>query len=97
MTPSDLGLVYGLLFTYREVHGNPPDRHLREGEAEAARIADDRKGPLFRSLDRERHLTERLPHRLEVLATRAPTCGVCRCGVTVLRGCIPPRGMQVSG
>lgn len=38
MNPSDLGLVYGLLFTYREVHGNPPDRHLRDGEAEAARI-----------------------------------------------------------
>ncbi len=34
----------------------------------AAQIADDRKGPLFRSLDRERHLTERRLHRLEVLA-----------------------------
>ena len=38
MTPSDLGLIYGLLFTHREIHGNPPDRHLRDGEAEAARI-----------------------------------------------------------
>lgn len=38
MTPTELGLIYGLLFTYREVHGNPPDRHLRDGEAEAARI-----------------------------------------------------------
>ena len=47
----------------------------------AAQIAADRKGPLFRSLDRERHLTERRLHRLEVLATPAPTCGVCRCGV----------------
>jgi integrase len=54
----------------------------------AAQIADDRKGPLFRSLDRERHLTERRLHRLEVLATPAPTCGVWsrrppsgRCGV----------------
>jgi integrase/recombinase XerD len=47
----------------------------------AAQIADDRKGPLSRSLDRERHLTERRLHRLEVLATPAPTCGVCRCGV----------------
>lgn len=37
MTPTELGLVYGLLFTYREIHGNPPDRHLRDGEAEAAR------------------------------------------------------------
>ena len=34
----------------------------------AAQIAEDRKGPLFRSLDRERHLTERRLHRLEVLA-----------------------------
>jgi integrase/recombinase XerD len=34
----------------------------------AARIADDRKGPLFRSLDRGRQLTERRLHRLEVLA-----------------------------
>jgi integrase/recombinase XerD len=47
----------------------------------AAHIGDDRKGPLFRSLDRERHLTPRRLHRLEVLATPAPTCGVCRCGV----------------
>ncbi len=35
----------------------------------AAQIAQDRKGPLFRSLDRERCLTERRLHRLEVLAT----------------------------
>ena len=34
----------------------------------AAQIADDRKGRSFRSLDRERHLTERRLHRLEVLA-----------------------------
>ena len=52
----------------------------------AARTAQDRKGPLFRSLDRERHLTERRLHRLEVLATPAPMpgfagYGVCRCGV----------------
>jgi site-specific recombinase XerC len=38
----------------------------------AAQIAEDRKGPLFRSLDRERHVTERRLHRLEVLATPAP-------------------------
>lgn len=38
MTPTDLGLVFSVLFTYREIHGNPPDRHLRDGEAEAARI-----------------------------------------------------------
>lgn len=41
MTPSDLGLVFGQLFTYREIHGNPPDRHLRDGEAQAARILHD--------------------------------------------------------
>jgi integrase/recombinase XerD len=34
----------------------------------AAQIAEDRKGPLFRSLDRERQLTGRRLHRLEVLA-----------------------------
>jgi len=33
-----------------------------------AQIAEDRKGPLFRSLDRERRLTKRRLHRLEVLA-----------------------------
>ena len=33
------------------------------------------------SLDRERGSTERRLHRLGVLATPAPTCGVCRCGV----------------
>jgi integrase/recombinase XerD len=31
-------------------------------------LADDRKGPLFRSLDRTRQLTGRRLHRLEVLA-----------------------------
>ena len=59
-----------------------PAHHNAEAYVDAylavAQIDDDRKGPLFRSLDRERHLTER---RLEVLATPAPTCGVCRCGV----------------
>lgn len=34
----------------------------------AAQIAGDHKGPLFRSLDRKRRLTERRLHRLEVLA-----------------------------
>lgn len=34
----------------------------------AAHIIEDRKEPLFRSLDRERHLTARRLHRLEVLA-----------------------------
>jgi hypothetical protein len=33
-----------------------------------AQIANDRNGPLFRSLDRGRCLTERRLHRLEVLA-----------------------------
>jgi site-specific recombinase XerD len=62
-----------------------PAHHNAEAYVDAylavAQIAEDRKGPLFRSLDRERHLTERRLHRLEVLATPAPTCGVCRCGV----------------
>ena len=35
---------------------------------EAAQIVHDRKGPLFRSLDRRRRLTDRRLHRLEVLA-----------------------------
>jgi integrase/recombinase XerD len=47
----------------------------------AAQIPDDRKGPLFRGLDRRQCLTERRLHRLEVLATPAPTCSVCGCGV----------------
>ena len=34
----------------------------------ATQITDDRKGPLFRRLDRRRCLTERRLHRLEVLA-----------------------------
>jgi hypothetical protein len=38
-------------------------------------------GVMVCSFDRERHLTERRLHRLEVLAAPAPTCGVCRCGV----------------
>ena len=34
----------------------------------ACQLAEQRKGPLFRSLDRKRRLTERRLHRLEVLA-----------------------------
>jgi len=49
-----------------------PAHHNAEAYVDAylavAKIADDRKGPLFRSLDRERDLTERRLHRLEVLA-----------------------------
>jgi len=49
-----------------------PAHHSAEAYVDAylaaAQIADDHKGPLFRSLDRERHLTERRLHRLEVLA-----------------------------
>ncbi len=41
MTPSELGMVYGLLLANREIHGNPPDRPLRENELEAARILSD--------------------------------------------------------
>jgi len=59
----------------------PGRSHDLRQKLAAAQIVDDRKGPLFRSLDRERHLTERRLHRLEVLATPAPTCDVRRCGV----------------
>jgi integrase/recombinase XerD len=49
-----------------------PAHHNAEAYIDAylarAQIADDCKSPLFRSLDRERHLTERRLHRLEVLA-----------------------------
>lgn len=38
MTPSELGQVFGLLLTYREIQGNPPDRPLREGELAAAHL-----------------------------------------------------------
>lgn len=38
MTPRDMGFVFGLLMKYREIYGNPPDRPLREGELEAARM-----------------------------------------------------------
>ena len=49
-----------------------PAHHKAEAYVDAylsaAQIADDRKGPLFRSLDRERRLTARRLCRLEVLA-----------------------------
>jgi site-specific recombinase XerD len=49
-----------------------PAHHCAEAYVDdylaAAHIAEDRKGPLFRSLDRERQLTDRRLHRLEVLA-----------------------------
>ncbi len=49
-----------------------PAHHNAEAYVDAylaeAGIADDRKGPLFRSLDRKRRPTERRLHRLEVLA-----------------------------
>lgn len=51
MNPTDLGLVFGQLLTYREIHGNPPDRHLRDGEAEAARILDDATHEDLEALD----------------------------------------------
>lgn len=51
MTPSDLGLVFGLLLTHREIHGNPPDRPLRENEPEAARILADCSQAELRDLD----------------------------------------------
>lgn len=38
MTPTELGIVYNQLFTHREIHGNPPDRYLRDGEPEAVQI-----------------------------------------------------------
>jgi integrase/recombinase XerD len=49
-----------------------PVHHCAEAYVDAylaaAQLVDDRKGPLFRSLDRRRGLTERRLHRLEVLA-----------------------------
>lgn len=49
-----------------------PAHHIAEAYVDAylaaAQIANDRRGPLFRSLDRKRQLTERRLHRLEVLA-----------------------------
>lgn len=51
MTPSDLGLVFGLLLTYREIHGNPPDRPLRENEPEAARLLADCSQTELRDLE----------------------------------------------
>jgi len=49
-----------------------PAHHNAEAYVDAylavAQIGEDRTGTLFRSLDRERHLTERRLHRLEVLA-----------------------------
>lgn len=38
MTPTDMGIVFSHLLKYREIHGNPPGRSLRENEHEAARI-----------------------------------------------------------
>lgn len=51
MTPSDLGLVFGLLLSHREIHGNPPDRPVRENEPEAARILADCSQAELRDLD----------------------------------------------
>jgi integrase/recombinase XerD len=48
-----------------------PAHHNAEAYVDAylaAQIVEDRKGTLFRSLDRERQLTDRRLHRLEVLA-----------------------------
>ncbi|BBI98945.1 hypothetical protein FGKAn22_06380 [Ferrigenium kumadai] len=41
MTPAEMGMVFSLLLKHREIHGNPPDRPLRDGEMEAARILAD--------------------------------------------------------
>lgn len=38
MTPTEMGLVFSLLLKHREIHGNPPDRSLREHEAEASKV-----------------------------------------------------------
>lgn len=38
MNPSEMGHIFGLLMKYREIHGNPSGRPLRNGEAEAARM-----------------------------------------------------------
>ncbi|MBS4095518.1 MAG: hypothetical protein KGZ83_01600 [Sulfuricella sp.] len=51
MTPSNLGLIFGLLLKYREIHGNPPDRPLRENELEASRALADCGQPDLRDLE----------------------------------------------
>jgi hypothetical protein len=51
MTPTDLGLVFGLLLKHREIHGNPPDRPPRENELEVARILSDCSQSELRDLD----------------------------------------------
>lgn len=38
MNTNEMGLVFGLLMKYREIHGNPQDRPLRDGELSAAHI-----------------------------------------------------------
>ncbi|MDP2759257.1 MAG: hypothetical protein Q8O64_02460 [Sideroxyarcus sp.] len=51
MTPTDLGLVFSYLLKHREIHGNPPDRALRENEAEVSRILFDSSQSELRDLD----------------------------------------------
>ncbi|MDD5366434.1 MAG: hypothetical protein PHR30_13935 [Gallionellaceae bacterium] len=51
MIPADLGLVFSLLLKHREIHGNPPDRPLRENELEASRILADASQADLRDLD----------------------------------------------
>lgn len=51
MNPTDLGLVFAQLLTYREIHGNPPDRHLRDGEAQAAHILENASAEDLEALD----------------------------------------------
>lgn len=51
MTTSDLGLIFGLLLRYREIHGNPPDRRLHDGELEASRILAHADSADLRDLD----------------------------------------------
>lgn len=51
MIPSDFGLAFSLLLKYREIHGNPPDRALRENELEAARALANCGQSELRDLD----------------------------------------------
>ena len=53
---------------YHEVPAHHNAEEYVDAYIQAAGIADDKKGPLFRSFNRKRHLTERRLHRIEVVA-----------------------------
>jgi site-specific recombinase XerC len=53
---------------YHEVPAHHNAEEYVDAYIQAAGIADDKKGPLFRSLNRKRHLTGRRLRRIEVVA-----------------------------